>query len=262
MAITVSAGCVILELGEGKHMKRNRSIRQQVQRLLFLCSVVSLLLLGGIALLGMMGARENSRQNGYEMGEEAALTVSTTLRKEAEERMQLLASERAAQIGLELQRIADRTELMRSEISWIMEHTGDYPLRSISEPRRENAGHNPPLVYHRREGKFSYMDVKRNFVLGGMDELTFQQQEIMLERGDKLFLYTDGVIEALSEDEELYGEERLEKCLNGMDVEHTDLSGILNTVQKSLAAHVGEAEQSDDITMMVLDYQGKQTGEV
>ncbi|MBE6092886.1 MAG: hypothetical protein E7201_06935 [Selenomonas ruminantium] len=139
-------------------MKRNGSIRQQVQRLLFLCSVVSLLLLGGIALLGMMGARENSRQSGYEMGEEAALTVSTTLRKEAEERMHLLASERAAQIGLELQRIADRT--------------------------------------------------------------------------------------------------------NGMDVEHTDLSGILNTVQKSLAAHVGEAEQSDDITMMVLDYQGKQIGEV
>lgn len=134
MAITVSAGCVILELGEGEHVKRNGSIRQQVQRLLFLCSVVSLLLLGGIALLGMMGARENSRQSGYEMGEEAALTVSTTLRKEAEERMHLLASERAAQIGLELQRIADRTELMRSEISWIMEHTGDYPLPSIFPP--------------------------------------------------------------------------------------------------------------------------------
>jgi sigma-B regulation protein RsbU (phosphoserine phosphatase) len=117
-----------------------------------------------------------------------------------------------------------------------------------------NAGHNPPLVYHRREGKFSYMNVKRNFVLGGMDELDFQQQEIMLERGDKLFLYTDGVTEALSEDEELYGEERLEKCLNGMDVEHTDLSGILNTVQKSLAAHVQEAEQSDDITMLALEY--------
>ena len=146
MAITVSAGCVILDLGEGEHMKKNGSIRQQVQRLLFLCSVVSLLLLGGIALLGMMGARENSRQSGYEMGEEAALTVSTTLRKEAEERMQLLASERAAQIGLELQRIADRTELMRSEISWIMEHTGDYPLRNISEPRRENAGQLVPQL--------------------------------------------------------------------------------------------------------------------
>ena len=117
-----------------------------------------------------------------------------------------------------------------------------------------NAGHNPPLVYHRREGKFSYMNVKRNFVLGGMDELDFQQQEIMLERGDKLFLYTDGVTEALSEDEELYGEERLEKCLNGLDAEHTDLSGILDTVQKSLDAHVQEAEQSDDITMLALEY--------
>ena len=47
---------------------KKRSIRQQVQRLLLLCSVGSLLLLGGIAILGMMGARENSLQNGYEMG--------------------------------------------------------------------------------------------------------------------------------------------------------------------------------------------------
>jgi sigma-B regulation protein RsbU (phosphoserine phosphatase) len=75
MAIIVSAGCVILDLGEGEHMKKNGSIRQQVQRLLFLCSVVSLLLLGGIALLGMMGARENSRQSGYEMGEEVRLRL-------------------------------------------------------------------------------------------------------------------------------------------------------------------------------------------
>jgi sigma-B regulation protein RsbU (phosphoserine phosphatase) len=67
-------------------------------------------------------------------------------------------------------------------------------------------------------------------------------------------LYTDGVTEALSEDEELYGEERLEKCLNGLDVEHMDLSGILDKVQKSLDAHVQEAEQSDDITMLALEY--------
>jgi len=124
-----------------------------------------------------------------------------------------------------------------------------------------NAGHNPPLVYHRREGRFSYMDVKRNFVLGGMEEMDYARQEITLEPGDKLFLYTDGVTEALSEEEELYGEARLEMCLNDMDVENTDLSTILDTVQKSLKEHVREAEQSDDITMLALEYKGRQETE-
>ena len=61
-----------------------------------------------------MGARETSLENGYEMGDKAAETVSSTLQQEAESRLQLLAAERASQIGLELQRIADRTELLRS----------------------------------------------------------------------------------------------------------------------------------------------------
>ena len=116
------------------------SIRKQLQRLLFLCSVVSLLLLGGIALLGMMGARVNSTENGYEMGAKAAENVSGTLKQEAESRLQLLAAERASYIGLEMQRIADRTELIRNEMNWILRHESEYPQRSIAEPSRENEG--------------------------------------------------------------------------------------------------------------------------
>ncbi|BAL83182.1 putative protein serine/threonine phosphatase [Selenomonas ruminantium subsp. lactilytica TAM6421] len=120
-------------------MKR-RSIRQQVQRLVLLCSVVSVLLLGAMALLGMLGARENSLRDGREMGEEAALTVSNTLKQNAEAHLQVFAGEKASQIALELQRIADRTELVRREISWLRSHAGELTPRSISEPRRENAG--------------------------------------------------------------------------------------------------------------------------
>ena len=125
-----------------------------------------------------------------------------------------------------------------------------------------NAGHNPPLVYRHKTQQFSYMEVKRNFVLGGMDELDYQAQEMMLEPDDKLFFYTDGVTEALNEAEELYGEECLLKCLNAAGADRLDLKGLLTAVQKSLALHVGKAEQSDDISMMVMDYQGKQNGEV
>lgn len=125
-----------------------------------------------------------------------------------------------------------------------------------------NAGHNPPLVYRQREKKFAYMEVKRNFVMGGMDELDYVGQELTLEPGDKLFLYTDGVTEALNEKEELYGEERLLKCLNGMQVDDMDLKEVQQHVQQDLKKHVGQADQSDDITMLALSYSGQQKGEV
>ena len=117
-----------------------------------------------------------------------------------------------------------------------------------------NAGHNPPLIYRQAEHKFAYMDVKRNFVMGGMDGIDYQGQETTLEAGDRLFLYTDGVPEALSESEELYGEARLLNALNGQQVAALTLQELLAAVQKSLAAHVGKAEQSDDITMLTLVY--------
>ena len=124
-----------------------------------------------------------------------------------------------------------------------------------------NAGHNPPLIYRKHTGKFTYMDVKRNFVMGGMDGLEYVRQEVTLAPGDKLFLYTDGVTEALSESEELYGEERLLNCLNGLSVDKISLKEIQQHVQQDLKKHVGEAEQSDDITMLALSYNGQQEGD-
>jgi sigma-B regulation protein RsbU (phosphoserine phosphatase) len=124
-----------------------------------------------------------------------------------------------------------------------------------------NAGHNPPLIYRKHTGKFTYMDVKRNFVMGGMDGLDYVRQEVTLAPGDKLFLYTDGVTEALSESEELYGEERLLNCLNGLSVDKISLKEIQQHVQQDLKKHVGEAEQSDDITMLALSYNGQQEGD-
>ena len=120
--------------------------------------------------------------------------------------------------------------------------------------RYVNAGHNPPLIYRHAEKNFAYMDVKRNFVMGGMDGIDYQSQEITLEAGDRLFLYTDGVTEALSESKELYGEDRLLNTLNEQSVDDLTLQELLAAVKKSLAAHVGKAEQSDDITMLTLVY--------
>ena len=80
-----------------------------------------------------------------------------------------------------------------------------------------NAAHNPPLL--KKDGEpFMYMDYKkyrRGLVLGGLAEVRYSNNEIYLSPGDVLFLYTDGVTEAVNHDLELYGEDRLLKCMEG-----------------------------------------------
>ena len=90
-----------------------------------------------------------------------------------------------------------------------------------------------------------------------MDALEFQGQEIILAPQDRLFLYTDGVTEALNEEKELYGEERLLACLNEAGAESLSLEELLAAVRSSLTEHVKDAEQSDDITMLALVYRGQ-----
>ena len=120
-----------------------------------------------------------------------------------------------------------------------------------------NGGHNPPLVYRTAEDRFTYLNSSaRNYALGLMDGIDFEQESIKLEAGDALLLYTDGVTEALNEAEELYGEERLEECLNGVKAKNISVEEILSAVKASIKEYVGDAEQSDDITMIGLKYRG------
>ncbi|MBQ3444390.1 MAG: SpoIIE family protein phosphatase [Selenomonadaceae bacterium] len=118
-----------------------------------------------------------------------------------------------------------------------------------------NAGHNPPVVYHAATNHCDFLDVKKNFVLGPMDGIPFIEQKINLERGDLLFLYTDGVTEALNVKEEEYLPDRLIAFMNSTDCTK-DLENLLRNVRGDLAKHVGEAEQSDDITMFALRFNG------
>ena len=118
-----------------------------------------------------------------------------------------------------------------------------------------NAGHNPPVVYHAATNHCDFLDVKKNFVLGPMDGIPFIEQKINLERGDLLFLYTDGVTEALNVDDEEYLPDRLIAFMNSTDCTK-GLDSLLRNVRNDLAKHVGAAEQSDDITMFALRFNG------
>ncbi|MBR1859439.1 MAG: SpoIIE family protein phosphatase, partial [Selenomonadaceae bacterium] len=116
-----------------------------------------------------------------------------------------------------------------------------------------NGGHNPPLVYHKATDSYEYIKVKKNFVLGGMEDINFKQQSIKLDKGDIIFMYTDGVTEALNPNNELYGEERLINCLNRSD-KNLPVEELLAFVRADVNTHVNGADQSDDITMLALKF--------
>lgn len=112
-----------------------------------------------------------------------------------------------------------------------------------------NAGHNPPYVVH-ENGKVEMVPAQGNMVLGAVENFQYRNDKITLEKGDMLFTFTDGVTEAMNKDGEQFGEERLEKLLakcGGKTSQET-----IDTVRAAVAEWAGEAEQSDDVTMLVI----------
>ena len=114
-----------------------------------------------------------------------------------------------------------------------------------------NAGHNPPLL-KRADGSFEYLRSRAGFVLAGIEGFRYRVNELQLNPGDRLFLYTDGVPEATNVDSQLYGEDRLLSFMNqNTAVAATEL---LPALKADIDTFVGEAPQFDDITMLMFDY--------
>ncbi len=121
-----------------------------------------------------------------------------------------------------------------------------------------NAGHNPPVaalggapaVYLQPEGKAQKP-------LGVLEGIAFRQRRLTLAPGDTMFLYTDGVTEAVNEGAELYGEERLRGMLDRVLAGAPSMKDLLAAVRQDISDYVGQAEQSDDITMLGIRYLGK-----
>ncbi|MBX9190455.1 SpoIIE family protein phosphatase [Bacteroides sp. K03] len=115
-----------------------------------------------------------------------------------------------------------------------------------------NAGHNPPILI-RSGSNVSFLDLKTHLFVGVINDFIYTDDEIILEKGDKLFLYTDGVTEAENISKELYGDERLLKILSA-NTPRSDARSTVNTVVGSVAQHVQEAEPSDDLTILLICY--------
>ena len=91
--------------------------------------------------------------------------------------------------------------------------------------------------------------------LGLFDGIPYDQYQLQLQPEDMLYLYTDGVTEAMDEQHEQFGEARLRQTLAAMEPGF-DAAGMLNSVQAAVKGHAGAAEQSDDITMLGFVYHG------
>ena len=112
-----------------------------------------------------------------------------------------------------------------------------------------NAGHNPPLVQKHGKG-YEFLETEPCFVLAWMENAQYIEKEIDLEPGDVLYLYTDGVTEAMNRDKELFSEERLSAALNAN--RDSSPEQLISAVKREVDNFAGNTEQADDITMLAL----------
>lgn len=120
-----------------------------------------------------------------------------------------------------------------------------------------NAGHEYPII-KRANGDYELYKQKHNIALAVMKDMPFKEYEFDLEPGDSLFVYTDGIPEAINVRQEAYGTDRLVDVLN----KYKDLSqkDILGFTRQDIRLFVGKADQFDDVTMIGFKYLGKQGG--
>jgi len=117
-----------------------------------------------------------------------------------------------------------------------------------------NGGHNLPYII-RKSGEIEQVENTDGLLLGKIGGIQYQFKKITLKPGDKILLYTDGLTEAMNEHEEMYEEERVEEYLqnHSADSEEKLLRGLIVDALKFMS----KAHQSDDITLLVLGYNGK-----
>ncbi len=120
-----------------------------------------------------------------------------------------------------------------------------------------NMGHNPPILARGRDD-ISYLlpEGKPDKSLGVFEGISFHQHQLTLSPGDMLFLYTDGITEAVNEETELFGEERLKEVFRALGNERP-MKEMLDGVHRAVKEFAGTAEQADDMTMLGIRYLGK-----
>lgn len=121
--------------------------------------------------------------------------------------------------------------------------------------RWASGGHNLPFLMQ-GAGAVVFLPQSKGTVLGAMEGMEYEERLLQIQSGDTLFLYTDGVTEAMAEDNTWFGNDRTQRILQKLCGKNS--REIVDGVADALNGFVGGAEQSDDITMLVMQYYGDQ----
>jgi sigma-B regulation protein RsbU (phosphoserine phosphatase) len=114
-----------------------------------------------------------------------------------------------------------------------------------------NGGHNPPLVCN-GNGGFSFVDLPKGCAVGVMEDSVFESKKTILKSNDVIFLYTDGVTEAMNPENNQFSNERLRDCL--VSLKDKNIEDIIHGVRQEVSVFTQGNIQSDDITMLAVKY--------
>lgn len=117
-----------------------------------------------------------------------------------------------------------------------------------------NAGHDAPVILD--ENGVAELKVTPNLPLGIFPDFEFQSQSVQLRKESLIFLYTDGLTEAMNNRKEEFGEERTMNALKEIYLQSAEISpeSLLERISSKIKDFVGNAEQSDDLTMLAFRF--------
>lgn len=121
--------------------------------------------------------------------------------------------------------------------------------------RYSNAGHDAPLLISADGKNIGLLPVDSNLPVGVMPDWQFSEQEAEIYKGTTIFLYTDGLTEAENIDHDQFGTQRLhQEAQTASEDGKMSPCSIIGHMTNAVHAFVGDAEQSDDLTMMAIHY--------
>ena len=124
---------------------------------------------------------------------------------------------------------------------------------SSGELQYANAGHEHPAIC-RKGASYNLRKEKHGLPLAIEKDAVYKNESIRLNKGDMVYLYTDGVTDSRNAEGVLFGEKRLVEALNRET--NIDVNKVVENVLWNIDGFIGEALQHDDITMLILQYNG------
>ncbi|MCP4622567.1 MAG: PP2C family protein-serine/threonine phosphatase [bacterium] len=125
---------------------------------------------------------------------------------------------------------------------------------TTGQVRYANGGHNPPLLVSSDGTGSRFIKGLSGPLIGIRQDIPYEELGFNLKRGDTLFLYTDGVTESMNIQKEPFSNERL--LAEAAAFSNNSVARVISNTMTQIHSHVGTAPQSDDITMLVLRYNG------